>query len=56
MIEFFVPPVNAEYVRHFPKTLPARHTARFGVPTAANVAPPASRWVLTRRRPPEARS
>ena len=38
MIEFFVPPVDAEYVRHFPKGLPARHTARFGVPTAAKVA------------------
>jgi 2-iminobutanoate/2-iminopropanoate deaminase len=30
--------MNAEYVRHFPKGLPARHTARFGVPTAAKVA------------------
>jgi len=30
--------INAEYVRHFPKGLPARHTARFGVPTAAKVA------------------
>ena len=29
---------NAEYVRHFPGGLPARHTARFGVPTAAKVA------------------
>jgi 2-iminobutanoate/2-iminopropanoate deaminase len=38
MIEFFVAPGNAERVRHFPKALPARHTARFGVPTAAEVA------------------
>ncbi len=38
MIESFVPPVNAGYVRHFLKTLPARHTARFGVPTGAKVA------------------
>ena len=30
--------INAEYVRHFPSGLPARHTARFGVPTAAKVA------------------
>ena len=30
--------INAEYVRHFPRGLPARHTARFGVPTAAKVA------------------
>jgi 2-iminobutanoate/2-iminopropanoate deaminase len=30
--------INAEYVKHFPKGLPARHTARFGVPTAAKVA------------------
>jgi 2-iminobutanoate/2-iminopropanoate deaminase len=31
--------VNAEYVTHFPQgKLPARHTARFGVPTAAKVA------------------
>jgi 2-iminobutanoate/2-iminopropanoate deaminase len=30
--------VNAEYVRHFPRGLPARHTARFGVPTSARVA------------------
>ena len=30
--------VNAEYVRHFPRGLPARHTARFGVPTTAKVA------------------
>lgn len=30
--------INAEYVTHFPKGLPARHTARFGVPTAAKVA------------------
>ena len=29
---------NAEYVRHFPDGLPARHTARFGVPTEAKVA------------------
>jgi len=29
---------NAEYVRHFPNALPARHTARFGVPTEARVA------------------
>ena len=29
---------NAEYVKHFPGGLPARHTARFGVPTDANVA------------------
>lgn len=29
---------NAEYVRHFPNGLPARHTARFGVPTEAKVA------------------
>jgi len=29
---------NAEYVRHFPNGLPARHTARFGVPTDAKVA------------------
>ncbi|MGL4287323.1 MAG: RidA family protein [Phreatobacter sp.] len=28
---------NAEYVKHFPGGLPARHTARFGVPTAAKV-------------------
>ena len=28
---------NAEYVRHFPRGLPARHTARFGVPTEAKV-------------------
>ncbi len=27
--------INAEYVRHFPHGLPARHTARFGVPTQA---------------------
>ena len=49
MIEFFnptdAPPpgafsraTHAEYVRHFPKRLPARHTARFGIPTAAKVA------------------
>ena len=30
--------INAEYVKHFPNGLPARHTARFGVPTAAKVA------------------
>jgi 2-iminobutanoate/2-iminopropanoate deaminase len=30
--------INAEYVRHFPHGLPARHTARFGVPTPAKVA------------------
>ena len=30
--------INAEYVRHFPNGLPARHTARFGVPTTAKVA------------------
>jgi len=30
--------INAEYVKHFPGGLPARHTARFGVPTAAKVA------------------
>jgi 2-iminobutanoate/2-iminopropanoate deaminase len=29
---------NAEYVKHFPNGLPARHTARFGVPTEAKVA------------------
>ena len=29
---------NAEYVQHFPGGLPARHTARFGVPTQAKVA------------------
>lgn len=29
---------NAEYVKHFPQGLPARHTARFGVPTEAKVA------------------
>lgn len=29
---------NAAYVRHFPGGLPARHTARFGVPTQARVA------------------
>ncbi len=29
---------NREYVRHFPHGLPARHTARFGVPTDARVA------------------
>ncbi len=29
---------NAEYVRHFPNGLPARHTARFGVPSEAKVA------------------
>jgi 2-iminobutanoate/2-iminopropanoate deaminase len=29
---------NAEYVKHFPAGLPARQTARFGVPTEAKVA------------------
>jgi len=29
---------NAAYVKHFPGGLPARHTARFGVPTQARVA------------------
>ncbi|HRD75577.1 MAG TPA: RidA family protein [Hyphomicrobiaceae bacterium] len=29
---------NEEYVRHFPKGLPARHTALFGVPSEARVA------------------
>lgn len=29
---------NEEYVKHFPSGLPARHTARFGVPTEARVA------------------
>ena len=29
---------NEEYVKHFPAGLPARHTARFGVPTQAKVA------------------
>ena len=29
---------NEEYVKHFPAGLPARHTARFGVPTQARVA------------------
>lgn len=29
---------NEEYVKHFPGGLPARHTARFGVPTPAKVA------------------
>lgn len=29
---------NREYVKHFPAGLPARHTARFGVPTEAKVA------------------
>lgn len=29
---------NAEYVKHFPGGLPARQTARFGVPTDAKVA------------------
>jgi 2-iminobutanoate/2-iminopropanoate deaminase len=28
---------NAEYVRHFPDGLPARHTVLFGVPTEARV-------------------
>lgn len=30
--------INAEYVRHFPGGLPARFTARFGVPTRQRVA------------------
>jgi hypothetical protein len=34
--------INAEYVRHFPRGLPARHTARFVVPTTAKMAFPAS--------------
>ena len=29
--------LNAEYIKHFPAGLPARHTARFGVPTTARV-------------------
>ena len=29
---------NAEYAKHFPAGLPARHTARFGVPSEARVA------------------
>ncbi len=29
---------NDEYKKHFPAGLPARHTARFGVPTEAKVA------------------
>jgi 2-iminobutanoate/2-iminopropanoate deaminase len=29
---------NEEYVKHFPGGLPARHTARFGVPSEARVA------------------
>jgi 2-iminobutanoate/2-iminopropanoate deaminase len=29
---------NEEYVKHFPGGLPARQTARFGVPTEAKVA------------------
>jgi 2-iminobutanoate/2-iminopropanoate deaminase len=29
--------LNAAYVKHFPHGLPARHTARFGVPTEAKV-------------------
>ncbi len=29
---------NEEYIKHFPAGLPARHTARFGVPTEARVA------------------
>lgn len=28
---------NREYVKHFPNGFPARHTARFGVPTEAKV-------------------
>ena len=36
---FQVSRASAEYVKHFPSgKLPARHTARFGVPTAAKVA------------------
>ncbi len=27
--------INAEYIKHFPNGLPARHTVRFGVPTQA---------------------
>jgi 2-iminobutanoate/2-iminopropanoate deaminase len=30
--------INAEYVRHFARGLPARFTARFGVPSAQRVA------------------
>lgn len=30
--------LNAEYVKYFPHGLPARHTARFGVPSEARVA------------------
>ena len=30
--------INAAYVPFFPSGLPARHTARFGVPTTAKVA------------------
>lgn len=29
--------LNAEYIKHFPAGLPARHTAMFGVPTEARV-------------------
>lgn len=29
--------LNAEYVKHFPRGLPARHTVLFGVPTEARV-------------------
>ena len=29
---------NEEYIKHFPGGMPARHTARFGVPTDARVA------------------
>jgi 2-iminobutanoate/2-iminopropanoate deaminase len=29
--------LNAEYVKHFPQGLPARHTVLFGVPTEARV-------------------
>ena len=29
---------NTAYAKHFPNGLPARHTARFGVPTDAKVA------------------
>jgi 2-iminobutanoate/2-iminopropanoate deaminase len=28
---------NAEYLKHFPGDLPARHTVQFGVPTDAKV-------------------
>ncbi|MEP5762127.1 MAG: RidA family protein [Litoreibacter sp.] len=32
------PDINAEYIKHFPHGLPARHTALFGVPSDARVA------------------